>query len=62
MRFTLVVQPDGHAILATSEALDDDQTERLRASIADWRTRVASTLIVPECEVVQVVDVELDLA
>lgn len=61
-RFTLVVRPDGKAILTCLEALSQSHVEELRAAFAAWREGEFSTLIVAETDVVQVIDVELDLA
>lgn len=61
MMLKLVVLPDGRAILTSPE----QPTERMVASIREawqaWLDGKDKLLFLPECDVVQVLDVDLDL-
>lgn len=59
-RFTLVVRPDGKAVLTCSERLTDGQAQAIQAAVGEWTHRDGpDVLVVPECEVIRVVDLEL---
>ena len=61
-RFTLVIRPDGKAILTCQDRLPDSVLPGLRAAIGEWKAADdAPVLVVTECDVVQVVDIEIDL-
>lgn len=59
-RFTLVVRPDGKAVLVCNEPLNDRQASEIHAAVGEW-THVGGpdVLVLPECDVVQVVDLEI---
>lgn len=58
-RFTLLVRPDGHAMLTTSEKLDEAIAKALFAAIESWKS--GEVLILEECDVVQIRELELRL-
>lgn len=61
--FTLIVRPDGRAILASKAKLTDLETEAIQATIASWETfDPAGVLLLDDIEVVQITAIELDLA
>jgi len=60
-KFTLVVRPDGRAILAAPEPLTSDEVEQLHDAFAGWDAGKFHTLVLADCEVVQVTTLELDL-
>lgn len=59
--FTLVVQPDGHAILTTTVAMSQTMTAAIHQAFREWREDPGATLVIPDCDVVQVLDVEIDI-
>lgn len=60
-RFTLLILPDGRAVLTTPDKLTDEQVKTLQGVFKDWSTAQPSeALIVGECEVVHVTDVALE--
>ena len=61
-RFTLVVRPDGKALLTSTDPITDREAHEIRAAVAEW-THVdgPDVLAIGEVDVVQVVDLELDL-
>lgn len=60
MRFTLAIDQAGRAILATPDKLDDDAVRALQAAFKRWDTaQPPEALIVGECDVVRVLDVDL---
>lgn len=61
-RFQLLIHADGRAVLATTEKLTDQQIKTLQGLFADWTTaQPAEALIVGECDVIRVTDVQLAL-
>jgi hypothetical protein len=60
-RFTLVIRPDGQAILTCQDRLPDSILPELRAAIGEWKTGASPVLVIAECDVVQVVDLDLEL-
>jgi hypothetical protein len=60
-RFTLVVRPDGQAILATTEDLPKPAREHLLEMIGRWAHGQFPVAVLLDCEVVQVASLELDL-
>ena len=56
-RFTLVVAPDGGAILTTPHQLDMAMAQVLRAAFNEW-LRDRAPLIIADCEVVQIKTIE----
>lgn len=59
--FTLLVVPDGRALLTTPERLSDAQTVAIREAVRGWRDGEWPVLIVPDCDVVQVAAIDVDL-
>lgn len=61
--WTLVVRPDGKAILATEQELSQATMQYVREAIKAWGERFDNTevLIIPQCTVVQVSVVELEV-
>lgn len=59
--FTLVVRPDGKAVLTTTEKLTDRARGNLLETIGRWEAGQYPIVVIPECDVVQVAEVELDL-
>lgn len=59
--YRLVVMPDGHAILTSAGPIDPARHAQLADGLARWRASAGSTLILPDTDVVQVVDVQLDV-
>lgn len=60
-RFTLVIRPDGQAILTCQERLPDSVVNELQVALGEWKAAEAPVLVIGECDVVQVVDLELEL-
>lgn len=58
---TLIVVPDGRAVLTTPERLTDKARYELAEVIAGWREGKWPVLIIPDCDVIQVADVDIDL-
>lgn len=60
MRFTLAIDQAGRAILATPDQLTAVQIAELQAAFRRWDVaQPREALIVGECDVVRVLDVEL---
>lgn len=60
--FTLLVRPDGRAILTTERRLEALELDRLRSLVDSWRTDdPPSILLIGHTSVVRIADVELDL-
>lgn len=61
-RFTLVIRPDGKAILTCQDRIPDSSLVGLQAAIGEWKAAGdAPVLVITECDVVQVVDLDLEL-
>lgn len=61
-RFTLAILPDGRALISSPDKLTDQQVKLLREVFATWSTaQPAEALIVGECDVIRVADVQLEL-
>jgi hypothetical protein len=60
-RFTLLVRPDGKAVLTTPERLSDAAKLELRDAVRGWSEGRWPVLIVQDCAVVQVAEFDLDL-
>lgn len=60
-RFTLVIRPDGRALLTTAESFRTEQLEPVRAVLDEWLQGRQQVLLVTECELVQVTELEVDL-
>lgn len=60
-RFTLLVVPGGRAILTTTEQLSDQSILGLRDIVKGWKDGEWPVLTIPDCEVVQVSEIDLDL-
>lgn len=59
--FTLLVVPDGKALLTTPERLSDQESAAIRETVRGWRDGEWPVLIVPDCDVVQVAQIDFDL-
>ena len=59
--FTLVVRPDGQAILTTPRPLPDDAAVVVREAFEEWGAGVYRVLVLPECEVVRIETLEIRL-
>lgn len=60
-RFTLVVRPDGLAVLAVRGSLTAEQAFNLRGAVEGWKDGRWPVLVISDCDVVQVQDFEVDL-
>jgi hypothetical protein len=60
-RFTLVVRPDGRALLTTAEPLSEQQSALLLAQLREWEAGTWPITVVTGCDVVQIGTLELDL-
>ncbi len=60
--FTLVVRPDGQALLTTPQELSLHQLDAIRDAISAWDDHQYPVAILPDCEVVQIATIELDIA
>lgn len=60
-RFKLVIRPDGRAFLTTAEQLSQVRHQELIGVVRDWEDGKYPVLIIPDCEVVQVADLEVQL-
>lgn len=56
---TLVVRPDGRAILTSPEPLDADKRAELREAIAGWEAGRWPVLVLERCQVVEIDSLEL---
>jgi hypothetical protein len=60
MKATLVVMPDGKAMLTFPQQLTSDEVERVQQLFAAWRSRPDAIAILENTDVVQVTDIELE--
>jgi hypothetical protein len=60
-RFTLVVRPDGRAILVSPERLSDSAKADLIAQLRGWEAGHWPIVVLDGCDVVQIASIELDL-
>lgn len=60
-RFTLVVRPDGRALLTTEQQLSRHEAAQIVEQIREWDAGQWPVAILPETTVVQVADLDLDL-
>lgn len=60
--FTLVVRPDGQALLTTPQELTPHQVDAIRDAISAWDDHQYPVGILADCDVVQVASVEIDIA
>jgi hypothetical protein len=60
-RFQLVVRPDGRALLTTTERLSAEALSHVAGVLNEWQSGDFPVAVVAECEVVQVLDVDIDL-
>jgi hypothetical protein len=63
MTFKLVVMPNGRAVVTTTERLTRVQTDQAQDAWRLWMEADpgSAPLIISPCEVIQVVDIELDI-
>jgi hypothetical protein len=61
MRFTLVVMPNGRAILASKTNLERDEYDRLQETWQVWRESSEASALFMNADVVQVKDIELEV-
>lgn len=60
-RFTLVVRPDGQALLTTRERLSAEVTKQLGEVLDGWSEGRYPIAVVGECDVVRVEDLDIEL-
>lgn len=60
--FTLLVVPDGKAMLVSSERIPDTVHQSIREAVDGWLRGDWPVLVLQDCDVVQVAAVDLDLA
>jgi len=61
-RWTLVIRPDGKALLTCQDRIPDSHLAQITAAVGEWKAAIdAPVLVIAECDVVQVVDMEFDL-
>ena len=60
-KFTLVVRPDGHAILATEGDIDQEMYDRLAAAFKAWREKTNDILVLGNTTIITVLDIGLEL-
>lgn len=61
MKFTLIVRPDGRALLTTTERIPIATMESIRKRFADWEAGKTGVALVPECDVIQVSELTIDV-
>ena len=59
--FQLVIRPDGSALLTTARPLTDRECRYLADLVKGWEDS-DDVAIIPDCEVVRVSELEIDLA
>lgn len=59
--FTLLVIPGGRAMLTTTEQLDDRQLAEVQRQVRGWKDGEWPVMVIPDCAVVQVAEIDLDL-
>lgn len=60
-RFTLVVRPDGRALLVTSERFAAETLEPIRAALDEWVEGRYQVAVLADTDVVRVTELEVDL-
>lgn len=60
-RFTLVIRPDGRALLTTTEQFSAEALEPIRQALDDWIAGKYQVAVAAETEVVRVEELEIDL-
>jgi hypothetical protein len=58
-RFTILIPPDGRAVLTSKEPLSDDERARVTELAKEWQALERSVLIVEDCDVIHVTSVAL---
>lgn len=59
--FTLVVRPDGKALLCARQPLGENYLRELNAMLTDWLQGPHALAVLAETEVVQVSEIDIDL-
>jgi len=60
-KFTLVIRPDGHAILATEDDLDREDYDNLAIAFRSWREKTNDILVLGNTTIITVIDIGLEL-
>lgn len=60
-RFTLLVVPDGRAVLTTTERLTDRERHELGEVLTGWENGQWPIVVLSDCETVQVAAIDIDL-
>lgn len=61
-RFTLVVRPDGKALLTTTNEITDRLAAEVKAAVAEWsHVDGPDVLVIGQVDVVQVTEIEINL-
>jgi len=60
-KFTLVIRPDGRAILACEEGLDETDQKNLAAAFKAWREKTNDILVLGNTTIITVIDIGLEL-
>ena len=60
-KFTLVVRPDGKAILSTEGDLDQEMYDQLATAFKSWREKTNDILVLGNTTVITVLDIGLEL-
>jgi len=60
-RFTLLVRPNGSALLVTAEPFRAETLETIRAALDDWITGQHAALLLTDTEVLRITELDVDL-
>jgi hypothetical protein len=60
-KFTLVIRPDGRAILACEEGLSDEDSYNLGNAFRAWREKTNDILVLGNTTIITVIDIGLEL-
>ena len=60
-KFTLVIRPDGHAILATEDDIAIEEYEALAKVFRSWRDKTNDILVLGNTTIITVIDIGLEL-
>lgn len=60
-KFTLVIRPDGRAILACEDDLTDETKQDLAAAFRSWREKTNDILVIGNTTIITVLEIGLEL-
>ena len=60
-KFTLVIRPDGHAILATEDDIDQEDYTNLAVAFRAWREKTNDILVLGNTTIITVLEIGLEL-